>query len=68
MLGYVACYCGGSHDYRDHSEPCCWRCAPGYRLMLLCPACGNKRCPRANDHDNACTGSNEPGQQGSAYA
>ncbi|MBW6637227.1 hypothetical protein KXT41_25380 [Salmonella enterica subsp. enterica serovar Weltevreden] len=29
--------------------------------------CGNKRCPHANDHRNACTGSNEPGQEGSAY-
>ncbi|MFS8319194.1 hypothetical protein RPF54_24860, partial [Enterobacter hormaechei subsp. xiangfangensis] len=28
---------------------------------------GNKRCPHANDHRNACTGSNEPGQEGSAY-
>lgn len=35
--------------------------------MILCPTCGNKRCPHANDHRNACTGSNEPGQPGSAY-
>lgn len=35
--------------------------------MILCPICGNKRCPHANDHRNACTGSNEPGQPGSAY-
>lgn len=35
--------------------------------MVLCPACGNKRCPRANDHRHDCTGSNEPGQVGSAY-
>lgn len=35
--------------------------------FLVCPDCGNKRCPRANDHRNACTGSNEPGQEGSAY-
>lgn len=35
--------------------------------MVLCPACGNKRCPHANDHRNACTGSNDPGQPGSAY-
>jgi hypothetical protein len=35
--------------------------------MVLCPKCGNKRCPHANDHHNACTGSNEPGQPGSAY-
>jgi hypothetical protein len=35
--------------------------------MVLCPTCGNKRCPKANDHRNGCTGSNEPGQAGSAY-
>lgn len=35
--------------------------------MVLCPDCGNKRCPKANDHRNACSGSNEPGQAGSAY-
>jgi hypothetical protein len=27
--------------------------------MIVCPVCGNKRCPRAASHDNACTGSNE---------
>lgn len=35
--------------------------------MILCPVCGNKRCPKANDHRNDCTDSNEPGQPGSAY-
>lgn len=35
--------------------------------FVACPECGNKRCPKANDHRNACTGSNEPGQPGSAY-
>jgi hypothetical protein len=35
--------------------------------MILCPVCGNKRCPRASDHDLDCTGSNEPGQPGSVY-
>lgn len=35
--------------------------------MILCQKCGNKRCPHANDHQNACTNSNEPGQPGSAY-
>jgi hypothetical protein len=35
--------------------------------MVLCPTCGNKRCPHANDHRNTCTGSNEMGQPGSAY-
>ncbi|MGX4867299.1 hypothetical protein [Enterobacter kobei] len=35
--------------------------------FVVCPECGNKRCPHANDHRNACSGSNEPGQEGSAY-
>lgn len=35
--------------------------------MILCPKCGNKRCPCASDHRLACTGSNEPGQPGSVY-
>jgi len=35
--------------------------------MLLCPECGNKRCPKASDHELQCTGSNEPGQPGSVY-
>jgi hypothetical protein len=32
--------------------------------MVLCPVCGNKRCPRASNHIYACTGSNEVGQVG----
>ncbi|EPU7897682.1 hypothetical protein ACVZRU_005082 [Klebsiella pneumoniae] len=52
--------------------PDCWcrTCRPvGLNDMrfVVCPDCGNKRCPRANDHRNACTGSNEPGQEDSAY-
>jgi hypothetical protein len=35
--------------------------------MILCPVCGNKRCPRATNHTNLCTNSNEPGQPGSRY-
>lgn len=36
--------------------------------MFLCETCGNKHCPHAADHRNACTGSNETGQPGSLYA
>lgn len=48
---------------------CCERCfgASGIGLrnrMIACPRCGNKRCPKAIDHDYQCTGSNEPGQVG----
>lgn len=35
--------------------------------MALCPVCGNKRCPKASNHQNECSGSNEPGQKGSFY-
>lgn len=42
---------------------------PGaFRGMIVCPDCGNKRCPKATHHDNECTCSNEPGQEGSVYA
>ena len=37
-------------------------------VMIVCSVCGNKRCPRATDHDLKCTNSNEPGQVGSVYA
>lgn len=41
---------------------------PRMMVMFLCVICGNKRCPRAADHDLKCSGSNEPGQPGSLYA
>lgn len=40
---------------------------PAFRGMVVCPDCGNKRCPKATDRKLACTGSNEPGQSGSIY-
>ena len=54
------------------NTPDCWcrTCRPVTvtdMRFVVCPDCGNKRCPHANDHRNACTGSNEPGQEGSAY-
>lgn len=38
-----------------------------YRDFIVCPRCGNKRCPRATYHGNVCTRSNESGQHGSDY-
>ena len=35
--------------------------------MVLCPICGNKRCPKASDHRLDCTNSNDVGQTGSVY-
>lgn len=56
----------------SEQKPDCWclTCRPvvlNDMRFVVCPDCGNKRCPRANDHRNACTGSNEPGQEGSAH-
>jgi len=38
-----------------------------FSKMILCPECGNKRCPKASNHRLQCTGRNEPGQAGSIY-
>lgn len=35
--------------------------------FVVCPDCGNKRCPKANNHNNACTNSNDVGQKGSRW-
>ncbi|HCJ7390025.1 TPA: hypothetical protein NVL70_002816 [Enterobacter hormaechei subsp. xiangfangensis] len=60
--------------FRENAETStkCWcrTCRPvtfSDSHFVVCPECGNKRCPHANDHRHACTGSNEPGQEGSAY-
>ncbi|RTO43690.1 hypothetical protein [Enterobacter hormaechei] len=60
--------------FRENAETStkCWcrTCRPvtfADSHFVVCPECGNKRCPHANDHRHACTGSNEPGQEGSAY-
>ena len=53
----------------------CWchRCCKeqtGYHhmfQMVLCPTCGNKRCPKSSDHRLDCTGSNEQNQKVSTY-
>ncbi|MGY6030715.1 hypothetical protein [Phytobacter sp. AG2a] len=45
----------------------CRQVTMGDMRFVVCPDCGNKRCPKANNHRNACSGSNEPGQEGSAY-
>lgn len=53
----VVCRCRRCLTERGDSTP----------MMIVCPTCGNKRCPHATDHRHACTGSNEPGQPGSYY-
>lgn len=51
-------------------QPCwCHKCNEGRLVngipfaatqMIVCPICGNKRCPHASDHALACTASNDP--------
>lgn len=55
----VGCWC----------QNCCIEETGLYNMfrMVVCPQCGNKRCPRASNHLLECTGSNEPGQEGSIY-
>jgi hypothetical protein len=63
LVGWAECGCHACNKGRVTAE--------GWPLigsrMILCPTCGNKRCPHASDHALACTGSNEPGQPGSVY-
>lgn len=60
-----ACWCSNCEDAALAGLP------PTVQLLrrrfIVCPTCGNKRCPRATDHALACTDSNEPGQPGSRY-
>jgi hypothetical protein len=49
------------------NECYCYTCTQDTTRMILCPTCGNKRCPHVTDHNLACTNSNEPGQPGSRY-
>ncbi|EAM8613393.1 hypothetical protein BHS62_12035 [Salmonella enterica] len=70
--GWNACRAAMLQAGNSPVVPDCWchTCRPvtmSDMRFVVCPECGNKRCPRANDHNNACTGSNEPGQEGSAY-
>lgn len=60
-----------SQAARESQARCrCRKCSPVTVFdmrMPICPKCGNKRCPHAANHENACTNSNEPGQPGSDY-
>lgn len=69
-------YSESTHEkQQEFAKKRCWchKCRPiscedpSSMFMRLCPLCGNKRCPKASDHELACTNSNEPGQPGSIY-
>lgn len=58
-LDFSKCWCHTCNPI-DYSKP-------ETIFMRLCPTCGNKRCPKATDHNLECTHSNEPNQEGSIY-
>lgn len=62
------CWCRRCEEARGET----FELQPGWTMpvsrFIVCPICGNKRCPRASSHENACTASNEAGQPGSDYA
>ncbi len=69
-LNHDVCWIERAHSSAEPSNRCvCRRCVTILSgcIFCVCSECGNKRCPKATDHDNACTGSNEPGQLGSVY-
>lgn len=58
------CYCYNcNRDRLDEST----RLPYVMTRMIVCPECGNKRCPHSTDHTLPCTNSNDPGQPGSRY-
>jgi hypothetical protein len=62
--------CGNCHKCLEGKAICYgpYEIAEALTRMIVCPVCGNKRCPKATDHHLDCTGSNEQGQPGSVYA
>lgn len=61
------CWCRRCDNASKASLGALARLQKGARF-IVCPDCGNKRCPKATDHTLACTNSNEPGQAGSVFA
>ena len=74
FAGFVGWWKAAQDDPPQRQMHKCWctTCRPisGFgedMRFVVCPTCGNKRCPRAHNHTLACTGSNEPGQKGSSW-
>lgn len=65
LCGCIRCF---SERMRNDTKRTSPLTDPTFGFRYACELCGNKRCPHHTDHDLACTGSNEPGQPGSAYA
>lgn len=58
------------NNVKNMNKCWCYECADlmtRLSTMIVCPDCGNKRCPKATDHRLGCTKNNDPGQLGSRY-
>ncbi len=63
----VANFAEAANLYTPKPGECiCWKCLAGKNvaMMVLCPTCGNKRCPKASDHEFRCSDSNATDQVG----
>ncbi len=70
-MGAAACWCRTCDEAR-RNEMAAAGASPSELIALgsrfiVCPDCGNKRCPKATNHALACTNSNESGQKGSEW-
>ena len=63
--GHPVTYCHSCYDCLNKPE--LGMRNPVLSRFIVCPYCGNKRCPKGTNHANACTGSNEEDQPGSRY-
>jgi len=56
-------------NYGRNGACTCKMCNPKVvgLIFIVCPICGNKRCPHASNHLYECTNSNSTGQEGSVY-
>jgi hypothetical protein len=66
-MNATRCWCRRCETERGERYPHPSGKGPLIRRFIVCPDCGNKRCPKATDHRLACTQSNAQGQPGSAY-
>jgi len=77
LCGPAIAACEAALEAKDERVECwCHKCNKNELVngipfamtrMILCPNCGNKRCPKASDHTLQCTNSNKPNQDGSVY-
>ena len=58
-------------EMNDEGKCSCRKCIDtgevpifGLAVFVVCQKCGNKRCPKADDHNMKCTNSNELNQIG----